>query len=150
MKSLMTVLLLGAASYVRADVLPMAEPQLVHALKERQPCCVIDGRGENSRKKRPLSDAIPYRPDLKIEPTAAIVVIADNDNIAKRIAGELDAIYPGKRIIAVLGGIGTWETALVAASQTAASTPSFSFVIPKNTCESGSAIQQLRGGVGRH
>lgn len=146
---LLFVFLVGAG-LARADVVPMAKPQLVHALQEGQPCCVIDGRSEASRKKQPLSDAIPYRPGLKIEPTAAVVVVADSDRIARRIAGELDAAYPGKRIIPVQGGIGVWESALMTASRETAGTPSFSFVIPKNTCESGSAIQKLRGGVGRH
>jgi hypothetical protein len=128
----------------------MAKAQLVHALQEGLPCCVIDGRGENSRKKQPLADAIAYRPDLKIEPTAAVVVVADNDRLAQKIAGELDAAYPGKRIIAVQGGVGVWEAALVAASQAAAQTPGFSFVIPKNTCESGTPLQQLKSGLIRN
>lgn len=143
---LLFVFLVGAG-FARADVVPMAKPQLVHALQEGQPCCVIDGRSAGSRKKQPLTDAIAYRPGLKINPTAAVVVLADNDRQARKVAGELDAVYPGKRIIAVQGGIEVWEDALMAASQAAAGTPSFSFVIPKNTCESGTPIQQLKSGL---
>lgn len=108
---------------------------------------MIDGRGEASRRKQPLGDALPYVKGMKITPTAAVVVVADNDRLAKKIAGELDAAYPGKRIIAVQGGVGVWEAALMAASQAAASKPGFSFVIPKNTCESGTPLQQLKSGL---
>jgi hypothetical protein len=87
---------------------------------------------------------------MKITPTAAVVVVADNDRLAKKIAGELDAAYPGNRIIAVQGGAGVWDAALMVASQAAASTPGFSFVIPKNTCESGTAIQQLKSGTTKY
>jgi hypothetical protein len=133
-----------------ADVVPMNKTQLQHALKAEAPCCVIDGRDASNRKKKPLSDALPYTPGMQINPTAAVVIVADNDRLAGKIAGEFDAAYPGKRIIAVQGGIGVWEAALVAASREAASTPGFSFVIPKNTCESGTAIQQLRSGFPKH
>jgi hypothetical protein len=128
----------------------MAKSELVHALQESQPCCVIDGRGEGSSKKQPLADSIAYRPDLKIDPKAAVVIVADNDRQANKNAGEIDAAYPGKRIIAVKGGVGVGEAALLAASRAATQTPGFSFVIPKNTCESGSAIQQLRSNLTKH
>lgn len=142
MHRLILAVLFATAGLAHADVLPMSKAQLVHALQEGQPCCVIDGRGEASRKKQPLADALPYAKDMKIAPTAAVVVVADNDRLAKKIAGQLDAAYPGKRIIAVQGGVGVWVAALVAASSADANKPGISFVIPKNTCESGTAIQQ--------
>jgi hypothetical protein len=127
-----------------ADVTMMDKTQLQHAMKLESPCCVIDGRAPASREKQPLADALPYTPGMKITPTAAIVVVGDNDRQADKIARELHASYPGKRVIAVKGGIGAWEATLVALSREAASKPGFSFVIPKNTCESGTAIQHLR------
>lgn len=140
-------LLIASTGLACADIVPMTKPQLVHALQEGEPCCVIDGRGEKSRKQRPLADAIVYRPGLEITPTAAVVVVADNDQSTKKIAGALDAAYPGKRILAVQGGLDTWEAALMAASQAAAATPGYSFVIPKNTCESGTPLQKLKSSL---
>lgn len=144
--SLLAILLIGLTSLARADVTPMDKKQLHHALKASPPCCVIDGRNESSRKKHPLDDALPYKEGMRINPTAAIVVIADNDLNAKRIATTLDASYPGKRIFAVKGGVNVWEATLVELSRDAASGPpsGFGFVIPKNTCESGSPLQKLR------
>lgn len=136
---------------VHAEVVPMDKRQLVNALKAGQPCCVIDGRGERSRKQQRLDDALPYRPGMQIHPTADVVIVADNDRLARKIATDLDAAYPGHRMIAVRGGVGAWEAALIAASREAASGAppgaGFGFVIPKNTCESGSPLQQLRSNL---
>jgi hypothetical protein len=138
--------LLGLAATARAEVIPMNKSQLHHALKEGAPCCVIDGRIDSSRKKQPLDDALPYKEGMQINPTAAVVVIADGDKQAMRIAKALDAAYPGKRIIAVQGGVGVWEAVQVQLSREAASAPpgGMSFMIPRNTCESGSSIQNLK------
>lgn len=144
---LLGVGLIIACGLVWADVTPMDQKQLEHALKASPPCCVIDGRSADSRKKHPLDEAVIYRPDLRINPTAAIVVLADDDASAQKIATELDTRYPGKRVLSVKGGIETWEAVQVALSRAAASGAppgAFSFVIPKNTCESGSPLQKLR------
>lgn len=129
-----------------AEVVAMDERQLQHALKAGQPCCVIDGRNEASRSKHPLAEALPYGEGMRINPTAAVVVVADNDRQARKIAAALDVAYPGKRMIAVKGGIGAWEAALVAASRESAggARQGFGFVIPRNTCESGTPLQHLR------
>lgn len=142
MDRLIPAVLFATAGLAHADVSLMSKAQLVRALQEGQPCCVIDGRGEASRKKHPLGDALPYAKDMKIAPTSAVVVVADNDRLAKRIAARLDAAYPGKRIIAVQGGVGVWEAARVAASRADDNKPGIRFVIPRNTCESGTPIQK--------
>jgi hypothetical protein len=141
--------LLIFAALAHADVVPMDRKQLQHALQAGEPCCVIDGRGEASRKRHPL-DALPYRPGMQIKPTADVVIVADDDARAQKIAAELNAAYPGKRMIAARGGVAVWEGAQMDASRAAASGAppggGFGFVIPKNTCESGSPLQQLRSG----
>lgn len=146
MKHLLLLCLLLLTGLARADVTPMGKSQLHHALKEGAPCCVIDGRIDSSRKKQPLDDALPYKEGMQINPTAAVVVLADSDKQALKIANALDAAYPGKRIIAVQGGLGVWDAVQVQLSREAASGPpsGMSFMIPKNTCESGSSIQNLK------
>lgn len=138
--------LLAFSSAVHADVTPMNTAQLVHALQDAPPCCVIDGRAAESRKKQPRDDVVPYKEGLQIQPTAAIVVLADSDDQAMKIARALDAAYPGKRIIAVKGGLVTWDMAQMELSRLAASGPQsgINFMIPRNTCESGSSIQNLK------
>lgn len=141
--------LLLYAAMAHADVVSMEQKQLQHALQAGEPCCVIDGRSEASRRQHPL-DALPYRPGMQIKPTADVVIVADDDAQAQKIAAEFNAVHPGKRIIVVRGGVAVWEGAQMDASRAAASgappVGGFGFVIPKNTCESGSPLQKLRSG----
>ncbi|BBD76526.1 hypothetical protein [Hydrogenophilus thermoluteolus] len=137
-------LLLWGMGSAQAGVTPMKTAQLVHALEEGKPCCVIDGRPEQSQRTKPLENALPYRDGLVIEPSGMVVVVADSDEAAMRIASRLDESYPGQNIVVVLGGADAWEAAQVELSRRAAAPPrGLSFIIPKNTCESGSSIQKL-------
>lgn len=123
------------------------QAQLVAALSAKPPCCVIDGRAAASRKRDELANALPWRADLKIEPSATVVVIADRDQEALGIARTLGRKYPGKPILAVKGGIGVWKAAsfsLLAASADGSPSGLVSFVIPANTCEQGKPLQVLR------
>jgi len=135
---------LGAAALCHAGASLRNETQLQLALRSSPPCCVIDGRAETQRKARDLPEALVYRKDLKINPIATIVVVADTDAQALAIAEVLASAHPGKTVLAVEGGVAAWE---VVASAIAAEPPggrALNFVIPKNTCEQGAPLQQLR------
>jgi hypothetical protein len=141
--------LLLAAGTAHADVSLRSAMQLEIALKSSPPCCVIDGRHAAQRQHAPLPEALPYRPGMTINPTAAVVVVADSDSEAKRIGAELGKAHPDKTIIAVKGGVPTWKSVLAALDKPAsdvagAPTGGINFVIPKNTCESGETLQKLR------
>ncbi len=138
-------LLLSYGRAALADVAVMDKLQLQFALKSTPPCCVLDGRREANRQKYPLAEALPYEKGIKINPTASVVVIADNDRLAREIAAAVAKDYPGKQIIAVKGGVRVWEASVAALAKAAGGAPSsFNFVIPKNTCEQGTPLQQLR------
>lgn len=136
---------IGAA---QAQVTAKDKQQLTAALTTSSPCCVIDGRSAASRKAQPLADALVYRPNLRIKPTAAVVVIADRDPEAMNIGETLARKHPGKQVIVVKGGIKTWQeasrAALLAAGINIPGGESRSFVIPSNTCEQGQPFQELR------
>lgn len=102
------------------------------------PCCVIDARNAAKRLSAPLAETLPYRKDLKINPTGVVVVIADTDARAIEVGKALERSSKAKDVYAVKGGARTWRTAMGAA----ASGMPGGFIIPKNTCESGTAIQQ--------
>lgn len=151
MKNLLSSCLLAALFFsqaVHAGPPLLAGSDLINALKSGPPCCVIDGRQEASRSKAPLADALPYRSGLRINPTASVVVLADTDQEAQRIADLLAGQHPGKTIIAVKGGLASWQAAnaapLSTASHAGAPGPSFQFVIPHNTCETGEPLQKLQ------
>lgn len=152
MNSVVRAALIGAtvffAATASADVLLRSKEQLVMALKINPPCCVIDGRDENKRRQKPLAEALPYRAGIKINPTASVVVLADTDREAMKIGTALAKSHPGKTIMVVKGGMPAWEAvmeSLTGATATGASGKGgIDFVIPKNTCESGELLQQLR------
>lgn len=103
------------------------------------PCCVIDARNEAKRLSVPLADALPYRKGLRIDPTGVVVIIADTDARAIEVGKALELTSKAKDVYAVKGGVRTWRAATGGA---ASSVMPPSFIIPKNTCESGTAIQQ--------
>lgn len=105
------------------------------------PCCVIDARSAKNRKSAPLANALAYRNGLKINPTGVVVVIADTDARAVEVGEILAASSKAKDVYAVQGGIATWKASTIAGLF--ASKPR-SFVIPKNTCEQGTPLQELR------
>lgn len=151
MKTLPTLYLLSSllvSSATLADVALLDSKELSYALRESPPCCVIDGRKEINRIKTPLPEALRYRPGLRINPTATVVVLADADSEALRIAGIFEKQHPGKPILAVKGGLKTWQTATTSQSSAPASDgapgATLQFVIPHNTCETGEPLQKLQ------
>jgi len=146
--SLLTVFCLLLVSPAQAQVSLQDKAQLVAALSAKGPCCVIDGRSAANRKRDEMKDALPWRADLKINPAASVVVIADRDQDALGIAQALGRKHPGKSILAVKGGLATWKATslalLAAAGMDAAMSGPVSFVIPANTCEQGKPLQELR------
>lgn len=106
-----------------------------------RPCCVIDARAAASRKRAPLADSLAWRKDLQINPTGVVVVIADSDARALEVGELLAASSKAQEVYAVKGGIATWNTASISSLF---KTRPRSFVIPKNTCEQGTPLQELR------
>jgi hypothetical protein len=131
-----------------AEVTLLGGDELKGVLKESPPCCVIDGRKELNRAKAPLPEALPYRAGLSIKPTATVVVLADSDSEALRIAGIFEKQHPGKPILAIKGGRKTWQAATASLSSAPASDgapgATLQFVIPHNTCETGEPLQKLQ------
>lgn len=140
---------LFCAASVHAAVALRGTAELTEALKSQPPCCVIDARSEDNQRKHPLADALRYRPDLSIIPTASIVVVADRDQEATNIGAALAKQHPGKVIYAVKGGVMAWEHVLkslsaVSSSKVPGAASGISFVIPHNTCETGTPLQILQ------
>lgn len=142
--TLVGVLAGTGAPLAHADASLRSESQLRLALRVSPPCCVIDARTEAQRVARPLAEALVYRDDLRITPTATVIVVADTDSRALTVAQGLAAVHPGKTVFAVEGGIAAWEAAAGAIAGDPPGGRAFSFVIPKNTCEQAPPLQHLR------
>jgi hypothetical protein len=143
-RALLSAVILGAAAAAHADASLRGAEQLKLALRSGPPCCVIDARPDAEREARPLAEALAYRDDLKIVPTATVMVVAESDARALAVAQALDSANPGKTIVAVEGGVAAWESVLAASAGAPPGGHAFSFVIPKNTCEQGEPLQHLR------
>lgn len=146
-RSLLMALGLVLVHPVHAQVSLHDKAQLVAALSAKPPCCVIDGRRAESRKRETLENALPWRSDLAINPSATVIVVADRDQDALGIARALERKHPGKPILAVKGGVATWKAAsfaLLVASANGGAGGLVNFVIPANTCEQGKPLQELR------
>lgn len=141
---LYSLLLAAIPAAAAAGVALHDKAQLAAALKRSAPCCVVDARSELTRSKSPLKDAVIYRPAVQIKPTAAVVVIADSDDGALQAGKELAKTSGAKEVLAVKGGIGTWRALIPAEAAAGESTMPYTFVIPKNTCEQGTPLQELR------
>jgi len=133
----------GAATATTAATVALHDrAELAAAMKEGPPCCIVDARPPGTRALRPLADALVYRKGMKINPTAAVVVIADNDQNAMRVGEELARDSRAPKVIAVKGGLPTWEAAIGEGASSGG--VALTFVIPKNTCEQGVPLQTLR------
>lgn len=135
----------AAAAHAAVALRDAAE--LSQALKSDAPCCVIDARSAGQQRKHPLPDALRYRQDLSIIPSASVIVLADRDQDALKLATRLAQQYPGNMIYAVKGGLAAWQSVLKTLAEASSSkvpgAAGISFVIPHNTCESGTPLQVL-------
>ena len=142
-RALLLIAALGTASACDASASLRNETQLQLALRSNPPCCVIDGRATAQRQAHPFPAASVYRKDLKINPVATVVVVADSDAQALAIAEALAGAHPGKTVLAVEGGVAAWEAVVRTLAADPPGGRALNFVIPSNTCEQGAPLQQL-------
>ncbi len=140
----LAAVLLSASVQVLAAASLRNEMQLGLALRSSPPCCVIDARAESERKALALDEALVYGEDLRINPTATVVVVADTDGAALAVAESIATAHPGSPVLAVEGGVVAWQRVLERINAEPPGGRAIQFVIPKNTCEHGPALQQLR------
>ena len=149
LKYLILAVVLGWAGFAQAGAALREADELEKSLKLEPPCCVIDARSVDNQRTLPLTEVLRYRPGLSIAPTATVVVVGDNDNAALAIAETIYKQHPGKTIYAVKGGGAIWKTVQHTLDRAipfaAGGAPAgLSFVIPHNTCETGTPLQILR------
>lgn len=100
---------------------------------------LVDARSEAQRRARKLPLSSPYSPDMKPK-APLLIVVADDDAAALNTARTL-AKATGKLTFALKGGLDAW---MQLAKQPAPATAAPAFVIPRNTCESGSTLQEYK------
>lgn len=142
-RSALAAAVLAAAPLAQAEAVLQDAALLKLALRSGPPCCVIDARPDRLRAQKPLAEALAWRDDLKVAPMATVVVVAESDAHALEVARALAGAHPDARVIAVAGGVAAWESVLASISDPPGGRAP-AFVIPRNTCEQGTPLQQLR------
>ncbi|MCZ7654018.1 MAG: hypothetical protein M5R42_06535 [Rhodocyclaceae bacterium] len=104
-----------------------------------RPAASLMARNKAKQLSAPLADTLPYREDLKINPTGVVVVIADSDARSHRDRQGARALQQGEGHLRRQGR--RPHVAEVTAGYASSGMPG-GFIIPKNNCESGTAIQQ--------
>lgn len=135
-------LLLGAPVATAGSVALHEGSSLSQAIERSGYCCVVDARTPVRRVKDAIAEAVLYRKGIVIKPSAAVVVIADTDAEALSVGTEIQKASGAAEVIAVKGGVKAWRAYL--AKTSGAPPKGHSFIIPRNTCESGQAIQELK------
>ena len=101
---------------------------------------LLDARSAETQRAAPIAFSTAYRVTTPIN-NGLVLIVADDDATAEKVARSIPAA--GNRIVhAVQGGSATWRR--VIANTPATPSVSGTFVIPKNTCEQGKPIQELK------
>lgn len=123
-----------------AETVLLEESALTKKIEQNQDYQLIDARSPAAQRAAPIAFSTRYGINVAIT-KPLVLVVADTDAEALAIAGSLPAAS-GRSICAVKGGAEVWQR--VASKATPVTSVSKSFVIPKNTCEQGKPIQELK------
>lgn len=141
-KNLWRVLLLAwlGLANARAEALLESSAKLAPLVRNAPELLLVDARSEKSRRRQPLEGATPYRENMAVKP-GLIVVVGEGDKRALQVAQQL-AASSGRTVYAVKGGMTAWRE--TKNRKTLESLMPNNFVIPHNTCEQGSALQEYK------
>jgi hypothetical protein len=123
-----------------AEAMLLEESALLKKLEQGQDCQLIDARSPEMQQLAPLAFSTRYSINVSIN-KALVLVVAESDAEAVEIASSIPAAA-GRVVFAVKGGFEVWQR--VAAKASPVTSVSKTFVIPKNTCEQGKPIQELK------
>jgi hypothetical protein len=138
--SVCLVLLLAPVSGIAAEELLLDENALSSKLDQALDYQLLDARNAEAQRNTPIAFSIRYQKSTPIK-KGLVLIVADTDAAALEIAKAIPAA--GDRVVhAVKGGGAAWQR--VMAKSSPASLGSGSFVIPKDTCEQGKPIQELK------
>ncbi len=132
--------LLPALAFGAEDAL-LDEATLSFKLDHAHDYQVLDARGAGAQRDAPIAFSTRYETNAAIK-EGLVLVVADTDAAALAIAQAIAAGGPDRAAFAVKGGYDSWQR--VARKSSASTSIAGGFVIPKNTCEQGKPIQELK------
>jgi hypothetical protein len=137
---LLLAMALASAPGFAADAQFIEEVALQKIVSKDQDYQLMDARDPEMQQIAPLAFSTRYKLNVPIT-KALVLVVADTDAEALEVARSIPAAE-GRAVYAVKGGFEIWQRVIKQAASPAAA--SKSFVIPKNTCEQGKPIQELK------
>lgn len=135
----LVLLLLPTLSWAAGSLL-LDCARLSALLEKNSEYQLLDARSAEAQRAAPIAFSTAYKVTTPVGNGLALIV-ADDDATAEKIAQSIPAAG-NRTVYAVQGGSKTWRQ--VIANAPATSSVSDSFVIPKNTCEQGKPIQELK------
>jgi|GEM_PF-2873439 len=100
---------------------------------------LLDARGSEAQRLAPLPFSTRYQQGTSVK-QGVVFIVADDDASALKIAAAIPT--ESRAVYAVKGGAGSWQRAMN--QLPSPSSVSKSFVIPKNTCEQGKPLAELK------
>lgn len=134
----LALLCLPALAFAAADLL-LDEAAVAAQLGKTPDYQLLDARPVAAQQAVPLAFSTKYQPLMAVK-KGLVFVVADTDADALKIAGSIPA--DGRSVFAVKGGATAWKQAVAKTPVTSAMPDNFT--IPKNTCEAGKAVQELK------
>ena len=135
----LSLLLLPILSFGAEGVL-LDEGALSAKLDQVQDYQLLDARNAEAQRNTPIAFSTRYQSTTPIK-KGLVLIVADTDAAALEIAKAIPAATD-RSVFAVKGGCDSWQRVMAKASPV--TSVSGGFVIPKNTCEQGKPIQELK------
>lgn len=140
LRSACLALLLSPVSGFAAESMLLDEIALSAKLDQVQDYQLLDARNAEAQRNAPIAFSTRYQKTLPIN-KGLVLIVADTDAAALEIAKAIPAVNE-RSVFAVKGGNVAWQRVMAKIPQI--TSVSGSFVIPKNTCEQGKPIQELK------
>lgn len=123
-----------------AEGVLLDEKALSAKLDQIQDYQLLDARNAEAQRDAPIAFSTRYQITTPIK-TGLVLIVADTDAAALEIAKAI-SVVSNRSVYVVKGGSATWQRVMAKAPPV--TSVSGSFVIPKNTCEQGKPIQELK------
>lgn len=123
-----------------AEEMLLDENALSAKLDQAQDYQLLDARNVEAQRNTPIPFSTRYERTIPIK-KGLVLIVADTDAEALAIAKSIPAASDCS-VFAVKGGRESWQRVMVKVPMSGS--VSHSFVIPKNTCEQGKPIQELK------
>ena len=137
--SCLLFLLLPVSGYAAEEML-LDEMALSIKLDQTQDYQVLDARSAEAQRNTPIAFSTRYQRTTPVK-KGLVLIVADTDAAALEIAKSIPSTSD-RTVFAVKGGGAAWQR-VMAKSSPVTSIPG-GFVIPKDTCEQGKPIQELK------